>query len=44
MPGHGFINRIVAMFKATEHDPGVSNNTMSKANGHYIYICDNVVV
>ena len=44
MPGHGFIIRIVAMFKATGHDPGVSNDTMSKASGHELYIYDHVIV
>ena len=42
MPGHGFIIRIVAMLKATGHGPGVSNDTMSKASGHDLYIYDHV--
>ena len=44
MPGHGFIIRIVAMFKAPGHDPGVSNDTMFKASGHELYIYDHVIV
>ena len=42
--GHGFIIRIVAMWKATGHGPSVSNDTMSKASGHDLSIYDHVIV
>ena len=44
MPGHGLIIGIIAMLQATGHGPSISNDTMSKASGHDLYIYDHIKV